>query len=138
MFRKKTPAEAPALWIASSDLPTTAANSFYQKLDGVLAERQFGEHVRRLCALHYEMDARKGGQPGIDPEVYFKMLMVGFFENLTSERAIAARCVDSLSIRKTTTSHRSAPLWPKFREILERYLAGRPPSRLLFPSYRTG
>ena len=99
MFRKKTPAEAPALWIASSDLPTTAANSFYQKLDGVLAERQFGEHVRRLCALHYEMDARKGGQPGIDPEVYFKMLMVGFFENLTSERAIAARCADSLSIR---------------------------------------
>ena len=42
------------------------------------------------------MDAQKGGQPGIDPEVYFKMLMVGFFENLASERAIAARCADSL------------------------------------------
>lgn len=99
MFRKKTPEEAPALWIARSDLPTNPANSFYQKLDGTLAERQFGDEVRRLCAPHYEMDARKGGQPGIDPEVYFKMLMVGFFENLTSERAIAARCADSLSIR---------------------------------------
>ncbi len=39
---------------------------------------------------------------------------------------------------KTSTSHRSVPLWPQLREILERYLAERPPSRLLFPSYRTG
>jgi transposase len=99
MFRKKTPDLAPALWIATSDLPTTPATSFYQKLDGVLAERQFGEQVRQLCAPYYERDTRKGGHPGIDPEVYFKMLMVGFFENLASERAIAARCADSLSIR---------------------------------------
>src|SRR5437870_10034888 len=61
------------------------------------------------------MDARKGGQPGIDPEVYFKMLMVGFFENLASERAIAARCADSLAIRAflhyeltETTPHHSS------------------------------
>jgi Transposase domain (DUF772) len=40
-----------------------------------------------------------GGRPGIDPVVYFKMLMVGFFEHLPSERAIAMRCADSLSIR---------------------------------------
>ena len=39
---------------------------------------------------------------------------------------------------KTTTSHRSVPLWPQLRDILERYLAERPPGRLLFPSYRTG
>lgn len=99
MFRKKTPEEAPSLWIATSDLPTTPAHAFYQRLDAVLAQHQFGEAVRRLCAPYYEMDARKGGQPGIDPEVYYKMLMVGFFENLASERAIAARCADSLSIR---------------------------------------
>lgn len=99
MFRKKTSEAAPALWIATSDLPTSPANAFYQKLDRVLVANQFGEDVRRLCAPSYEMDTRKGGQPGIDPEVYFKMLMVGFFENLPSERAIAARCADSLSIR---------------------------------------
>ena len=56
-----------------------------------------GDEVRRLAAPFYEMDRSKGGQPGIDPEVYFKMLMIGFFENLASERAIAARCADSLS-----------------------------------------
>jgi len=39
---------------------------------------------------------------------------------------------------KTSTSHRSVPLWPQLRGILERYIAERPPSRLLFPSYRTG
>lgn len=100
MFRKKTPDEAPAFWIATSDLPATPANGFYQKLDQVLAEFKFGDAVRRLAAPFYEMDASKGGQPGIDPEVYFKMLMVGFFENLASERAIAARCADSLSIRE--------------------------------------
>ena len=99
MFRKKTPEEAPTLWIATSELPVTPAHSFYQKLDAVLTECQFGDEVRRLAAPYYEMDAAKGGQPGIDPEVYFKMLMVGFFENLASERAIAARCADSLSIR---------------------------------------
>jgi transposase len=98
VFRKKTPQE-PALWIATSDLPVTPATGFYQKLDGVLTKRQFGDAVRRLCAPHYDMDASKGGHPGIDPEVYFKMLMVGFFENLPAERAIAARCADSFSIR---------------------------------------
>jgi len=100
VFRKKTPEEAPTFWIATSDLPCTPAHSFYQKLDAALAEFGFGEQVRGLAAPFYEMDARKGGQPGIDPEVYFKMLMVGFFENLASERAIAARCADSLSIRE--------------------------------------
>jgi transposase len=99
VFRKKTPEDAPPLWIATSELPTTPATGFYQKLDGVLTRRQFGDAVRQRCAPFYEMDARKGGHPGIDPEVYFKMLMVGFFENLTSERAIAARCADSLAIR---------------------------------------
>ncbi|MDQ8192348.1 transposase [Roseibacillus persicicus] len=41
----------------------------------------------------------KAGRPGIDPAVYFKMLIIGFFENLPSERAIASRCADSLSLR---------------------------------------
>lgn len=99
MFRKKSPDEAPALWIATSDLPATPANGFYQKLDRVFTQRQFGDAVRALCLPFYERDASKGGQPGIDPEVYFKMLMVGFFENIEAERAIAARCADSLAIR---------------------------------------
>ncbi len=99
MFRKKTPNEAPALWVPTTDLPVTPARGFYARLDRALVDRQFGDAVRGLCAPFYDMDARKGGQPGIDPEVYFKMQFVGFFEGLASERAIAARCADSLAIR---------------------------------------
>jgi transposase len=54
--------------------------------------------VREICQPAYA-EAARGGRPGIDPAVYFKMLMVGFFENLPSERSIASRCADSLSLR---------------------------------------
>ncbi len=54
--------------------------------------------VRELCAPAY--DKSGVGRPGIDPAVYLKMLMVGFFEDLPSERAIAARCADSIAIRQ--------------------------------------
>jgi transposase len=99
MFRRQDPEVQPSLWIATSDLPTTPATAFYQQLDRALTRARFGDQVRAICASFYDMDARRGGRPGIDPEVYVKMLMVGFFENLASERAIAARCADSLSIR---------------------------------------
>lgn len=99
MFRRKDHEQQPSMWIATSDLPATPAGAFYQRLDRAFAKLGFGEQARALCAPYYESDARLGGQPGIDPEVYFKMQIVGFFENLASERAIAARCNDSLSIR---------------------------------------
>lgn len=99
LFRKKVREEAPTLWIATNDLPATPANTFYQRLDRALQEFKFGDDVRALCRPYYDMDERKGGHPGIDPEVYFKMQMVGFFENIGSERGIAARCADSFSIR---------------------------------------
>ena len=58
----------------------------------------FGEAVRTLCEPYYS--SKTNVRPPIDPEVYFKMLLVGFFENPGSERGIASRCADSLSIRK--------------------------------------
>jgi transposase len=99
LFRKKVRQEAPTLWIATGDLPETPANTFYQRLDRALHEFMFGDEVRALARPHYDMNSSKGGHPGIDPEVYFKMLMVGFFENIASERGIAARCADSFSVR---------------------------------------
>jgi transposase len=67
---------------------------------GALTAAGFGDAVREACAPHYGMDASKGGTPGIDPEVFFKMLIVGVFENIGSERGIAARCADSFAIRE--------------------------------------
>lgn len=100
MFRRKDPEQQSGFWIATSDLPSTPATAFYQQVDRALTKSGFGDAVRELCEPFYASDASRGGRPGIDPEVYFKMQMIGFFENLPSERAIASRCEDSLSIRK--------------------------------------
>src|SRR5207245_9972901 len=70
---------------------------FYSMLDETLESFEFAEKVRAICAPSYRNT--NAGRPGIDPVVYLKMIMVGFFEDLPSERAIAARCADSMSIR---------------------------------------
>jgi len=75
----------------------SSAGLFYGRLSAELDRMRFGDHVRRLCKPFYDQSGR--GHPGVDPEVFFRMLMVGFFENLSSERAIAERCADSIKIR---------------------------------------
>ncbi|HEV2120225.1 MAG TPA: transposase [Candidatus Bathyarchaeia archaeon] len=87
----------PELFIAFSELVRPATTPFYAKLDQTLASFDFATQARSLCAPAYSVNGR--GRPGIDPVVYFKMLMVGFFEDIASERGIAERCSDSISIR---------------------------------------
>lgn len=77
---------------------TSTKGGFYAKLEETLESFGFATKVRELCAPAY--DKSGVGRPGIDPAVYLKMLRVGFFEDLTSERAIAARCADSIAIRQ--------------------------------------
>jgi transposase len=110
MFRTKTLGPAPSLWVATDTLPTTPANTFYARLLTALDAMGFGDAIRAACAPYYEMDARKGGAPGIDPVVAFKMWFVGFFENIASERGIAARCADSLAIRAFLRYELTEPL----------------------------
>ena len=90
-------ASPPELFIPACQLVQPATSPFYAKLNQTLESFGFGGEVRRLCARAYATNGR--GRPGIDPAVYFKMLMVGFFENISSERGIAERCQDSISIR---------------------------------------
>lgn len=97
MFAKKQKAAQAELWVATHQLPQTPKATFYAKLDETLESFGFAEKVRTLCAPAYNNS--KAGRPGIDPVVYLKMIMIGFFEDLPSERAIAARCADSMSIR---------------------------------------
>jgi len=97
MFAKKKKAAQGELWVATHELPALAKAAFYSRLDETLESFGFADRVRALCAPAYKNT--KAGRPGIDPVVYLKMIMVGFFEDLPSERAIAARCADSLSIR---------------------------------------
>ena len=97
MYREKDRSEQAALWIPAHEITRPSANSFYGRLHGQLVKMNFGGHVRKTCAPYY--DHTGTGRPGIDPEVYFRIFMVGFFENLSSERSIASRCADSIEIR---------------------------------------
>ena len=97
VFESKEPEKQREFWIETRRLPKLSAGVFFRRVEEVLAEMGFGEEVHRLCRPAYSQ--RSDGRPGIDPVVYFKMLMVGFFESLPSERAIAARTEDSLAVR---------------------------------------
>ena len=94
--RQKRQRQQP-LWIATEEVVRTPANAFYDRLNVLLEARRFDEHCEYLCRRFY-----KGpyGRPSIAPGVYFRMLLIGYFEGLDSERGIAWRVADSLSLRK--------------------------------------
>jgi transposase len=85
-----------SLWVAGKDLPRSQGHPFYSALEQVLVAGDFDRFVEDLCAEHY---AKRQGRPSIPPGRYFRMLFVGYFEGMTSQRGIAWRCQDSLSIR---------------------------------------
>ena len=83
------------LFIPTAKLATGPGHPFYTKLNEVLAEAGFDDFVEKLCAPYY----KEGGRPGIPPGVYFRMVLIGYFEGLDSQRGIAWRCADSLALR---------------------------------------
>jgi transposase len=97
MSMGRKPSERQAdLWIATTDLPQSPGHVFYEKLNALLAEADFDRYVEELCQEHYAEDV---GRASIPPGVYFRMLFVGYFEEINSQRGIAWRCSDSLSLR---------------------------------------
>ena len=63
----------------------------------MLGEGGFDAHCESACAKFYH---GKLGRPGLAPGMYFRLLLIGFFEGITSERGIAWRVADSLSLRE--------------------------------------
>src|SRR6266853_1735728 len=96
MGRRKSERQQP-LFIPAADLPRTVAHSFYAKLNEVLAGWKFDPFVEDLCARFY---AVKRGRPSLAPGTYFRLLLVGYFEGIDSERGIAWRVADSLGLRQ--------------------------------------
>jgi transposase len=86
------------LWIATSDVVQTPANAFYDRLNQILDEHKFDAKVERVCHKFYKNSPY--GRPSMAPGVYFRSLLIGYFEGLDSERGIAWRTADSLSLRK--------------------------------------
>jgi transposase len=81
-------------------LPTAwgGGHRFYEALNKLLVEADFDEKVEALCERHYATSTQPG-RPSVAPGIYFQMMLVGFFEGISSERGIAWRCADSMSLR---------------------------------------
>ena len=96
MGRRRKRVRQEELWTPTAALPVGASHPFYQRLNQILDEKRFDEYVETICERFY---AGEVGRPGLAPGIYFRLLMVGYFEGIDSERGIAWRSGDSLSIR---------------------------------------
>jgi transposase len=96
MGRRQDRARTTDLWIAANELPRTGGHPFYYRLNQVLDTHGFDAFVEASCAGFY---AAKLGRPSLTPGLYFRLLLIGYFEGVDSERGIAWRAADSLALR---------------------------------------
>jgi transposase len=82
--------------VASSVVALGSGHPFYARLNDILRAAGFDAYVEKLCEKYY---APKMGRPSLPPGLYFRALLVGYYEGLDSERGIAWRVADSLAIR---------------------------------------
>src|SRR3989449_4610092 len=96
MAMGKRKSEQAPMWVASTDLPVSPGHPFYAGLNVILDEAGFDRFAEEQCRQFY---APVMGRPGLPPGRYFRLLLVGYFEGLDSERGIAWRAADSLAVR---------------------------------------
>jgi transposase len=97
MGRKTDREKQQGLWVASSEIVTTPGHLFYERLNTVLSAEKFDQRIETICRKYYKSSS---GRPSITPGTYFRMLLVGYFEGIESERGMAWRAADSLSFRQ--------------------------------------
>ena len=96
-MRKRPESQQQEMWVPAHTLSEVPGHPFYTRLNELLSEHGFDAFVEALCAPYY---AETLGRPSIAPGVYFRLLMIGYFEGLGSERGIAWRVADSLALRR--------------------------------------
>jgi transposase len=96
MGKRKRHAKQASMWVATDDLPRSAAHPFYARLNQILDQHDFDGFVKGLCERFYADE----GRPGLPPGRYFRLLLIGYFEGLDAERAIAWRAADSFALRE--------------------------------------
>jgi Transposase domain (DUF772) len=87
MGKRRRHAKQASMWVATQDLPRSVAHPFYARLNQILDQHDFDGFVERLCERFYADE----GRPGLPPGRYFRLLLIGYFEGLDAERAIAWR-----------------------------------------------
>jgi transposase len=97
MGTRKQQEQQEEFWISTAELPRSAGHPFYERLNELLEEAGFDGFVEGRCRRFY---AAKMGRPSLAPGVYFRLLLMGYFEGLDSERGMAWRAADSLGVRR--------------------------------------
>ena len=85
MGKRRQLAKQATMWVATQEMPRTAVHPFYARLNQILDEHDFDGFVESLCDRFYADE----GRPGLPPARYFRLLLIGYFEGLDAERAIA-------------------------------------------------
>ena len=93
---KRKSEQQEALFLTAEELPKAPGHVFYRKLNELLSQAGFDSWIEQRCQEYYADE----GRPGIPPGTYFRMLLIGYFEGIGSQRGIAWRCSDSLSLRE--------------------------------------
>ncbi len=96
MGRRDQQGQQEKFWIAHTELPRTVAHPFYEQVNRLLEKHEFDRFAEGECASFY---ASKMGRPSLAPGSYFRLLLIGYFEGIDSERGIAWRAADSLALR---------------------------------------
>ncbi len=86
-----------SMWLSYDQLPQSQGHVFYEQLQKLLRQEEFDAFLEKLCSPFH---AEKLGRKSIPPGRYFRMLLIGYFEGIDSERGICWRCSDSLSLRE--------------------------------------
>src|ERR1700693_5905294 len=97
MAMGKRKARQESLWVSTEQIARSAGHPFYGKVNEVLEQRKLDQRLEHLCRRFYKPVF---GRPSMAPGVYFRLLLIGFFEGIDSERGIAWRVADSFSLRE--------------------------------------
>jgi transposase len=97
MGRRQDREKQERLWVAYTEVACSPGHPFYERLNGVLESEGFDGFVEKRCAKFY---AARFGRPSLTPGIYFRSLLIGYFEGIGSERGIAWRLADSLALRR--------------------------------------
>jgi transposase len=92
----RTRERQPTMWVTTTDFPTAGSHPFYTRLNQLLRDHGFDDFAEAQCATFY---AETMGRPGLPPGIYFRLLLIGYFEGIDSERGIAWRAADSFTLR---------------------------------------
>ncbi len=73
------------LWVPTSEVPKGLAHPFYDKLNQVFREENLDRMLEAAAAPYY---GKRNSRPGLPAGVYFRMVLIGYFEEIVDRRPL--------------------------------------------------